>query len=83
MKTITIKTIKIDENNLPSGHWWDEDGACYKAEKVDPETFGCTWYWMACNLKALRKGYEGQTLHPFYQPDLKNIKQQLMKIQKI
>lgn len=66
--TITKTTYKIDPNNLPEGHWWDDEGACYKAEKVDAESFGCEWYWMACNEKALAKGYVGQELHPFRMP---------------
>ena len=61
-------TMKITADNLPKGNFWDSDGACYRAEKVDPKTFGCEWYWMACNAKALKKAYVGQELFPFYMP---------------
>lgn len=61
-------TIPIDENNLPEGPHWDDEGACYVAEKCDPDAFGCTWYWTARNLKAFAKGYGGQKLYPFILP---------------
>lgn len=67
----TTTTIPIDENNLPKGPRWDDEGACYTAEKVNPAVFGCTWYWSARNLKALAKGYQGQRLHPYSPPIIK------------
>jgi hypothetical protein len=44
--------------------FWDDEGACYRAEKV----FGCNWYYVAHNIKALGKGYVGQPLYDFYMP---------------
>lgn len=54
-------TIPITVDNLPKGPRWDADGACYEAVAVPSLPDG--WYWQACNLKALEKGYEGQTLY--------------------
>lgn len=61
--SLVTETRRIDENSLPEGPHWDEEGACYVAERCDPATFGCTWRWSARNAKALAKGYQGQPLH--------------------
>lgn len=44
--------------------FWDDEGACYQAEKCDPDmSNGRGWRYAARNLKALGKGYEGQALY--------------------
>lgn len=48
--------------------FWDDEGACYRAELVDRNVFGCDWYYVARNLKALGKGYIGQPLYDVYVP---------------
>ena len=62
MRTITIP---ITVRNLPEGQQWDEDGACWTAEKRDPKTTGCDWRWMPNNLRAFEKGEPDKEMFPF------------------
>lgn len=66
--TLTCKTRPITWEDVKGRTFWDEDGAAYQAQQVSSASFGRPWVFVACNLKALRKGYNGQPLFPFLLP---------------
>lgn len=60
--------------------FWDAEGASFRTEKVDPELWnGREWIFVACNMKALGKGYQGQPLNDFYLPEAKFIFRETIK----
>lgn len=59
-------TTPITEDNLPKGPLWDEDGACFSAEKCEISVYGVPWRWVPKNGKAFGKGEPDKEMHDFY-----------------
>lgn len=60
-------TVAITRDSLPAGHWWEHDGACWKAVPSDPHpATGKDWRWSPCNLKAFAKEEPEGEMTPHY-----------------
>jgi len=45
-------TVDINKDNLPEGHWFEIDGAAWKAVTCNPNVYGREWRWEPLNFKA-------------------------------
>lgn len=50
------ETRPITLADMPIGPLWEDDGACWKADKCEPKVFGCEWRWHPMNWIAFEKG---------------------------